>query len=142
MLAPHLPSPAPVPVAPPRAASEDLSRTMAIARDPALRSGAVQEAVRTRGEAPAKEALALRVLAGARKGDVIALDQANTMLGASGADTALVVKRGDGYFLARFGGGNTPRLNGRDLPPGAHAIAPQDVVDVGASRYEVIRVPR
>ena len=73
---------------------------------------------------------------------MIALDQANTMLGAAGADTALVVKRGDGFFIARFGGGNTPRLNGRDLPPGAHAIAPQDVVDVGASRYEVIRLGR
>jgi pSer/pThr/pTyr-binding forkhead associated (FHA) protein len=142
MLASHVPSPAPVPVPSPGSDGEDLSRTMAIPRDPALRSGAVQEAVRTREEAPAKEALALRVVGGTRKGEVIALDQANTMLGASGADTALVVKRGDGYFLARFGGGNAPRLNGRDLPPGAHAIAPQDVVDVGASRYEVIRVPR
>jgi pSer/pThr/pTyr-binding forkhead associated (FHA) protein len=141
MLASHMPSPAPAPEAA-RPVKEDLSRTMAIPRDPALRAGASHEAVRTREEAPSKETLALRVVAGARAGDVIALDQANTMLGAAGADTALVVKRGDGFFIARFGGGNTPRLNGRDLPPGAHAIAPQDVVDVGASRYEVIRLGR
>jgi FHA domain len=137
MLASHLPSPAPA-----RPVKEDLSRTMAIPRDPALRAGASHEAVRTREDAPAKDTLALRVVAGSRAGDVIALDQANTMLGASGADTALVVKRGDGFFIARFGGGNAPRLNGRDLPPGAHAIGPQDVVDVGASRYEVIRLGR
>lgn len=141
MLASHLPSPAPA-AEPARPVKEDLSRTMAIPRDPALRAGASHEAVRTREEAPAKEILALRVVAGARSGDVIALDQANTMLGAAGTDTALVVKRGDGFFIARFGGGNAPRLNGRDLPPGAHAIAPQDVVDVGASRYEVIRLSR
>jgi pSer/pThr/pTyr-binding forkhead associated (FHA) protein len=140
MLASHVPNPAPSPAAKP--ASEDLSRTMAIPRDPALRAGAAQEAARPSGEPAAKGMLAMRVIAGERQGEVIALDQANTMLGSSGADTALVVKRGDGFFLARFGGGNAPRLNGRDLSPGAHAIAPQDVVDVGASRYEVIRIVR
>jgi FHA domain len=140
MLASHVPNPAPAPPAKP--ASEDLSRTMAIPRDPALRAGAAPDAARPREEPAAKGMLAIRVVAGARQGDVIALDQANTMLGSSGADTALVVKRGDGFFLARFGGRSAPRLNGRDLPPGAHAIAPQDVVDVGASRYEVIRIVR
>jgi FHA domain len=141
MLASHMPSPAPA--APAKPASEDLSRTMAIPRDPAMRAGAArQEAARPREEPAAKGMLAMRVVEGERKGDVIALDQANTMLGSTGADTALVVKRGDGFFLARFGGGNAPRLNGRDLPPGAHAIVPQDMVDVGASRYEVIRIVR
>jgi len=140
MLASHMPNPAPA--APAKPASEDLSRTMAIPRDPALRAGAAPAAARPREEAAENGMLAIRVIAGERKGDVISLDQANTMLGSAGADTALVVKRGVGFFLARFGGGNAPRLNGRDLPPGAHAIAPQDVVDVGASRYEVIRVVR
>jgi hypothetical protein len=151
MLAPHVPNPAPVAPAAPVAsaapaaaqpASVDLSRTMAIPRDPALRAGPAPEGAAPREEAAGKGMLALRVVAGARKGEVIALDQANTMLGSTGADTALVVKRGEGFFLARFGGGNAPRLNGRELPPGAHGIAPQDVVDVGASRYEVIRVVR
>jgi hypothetical protein len=120
----------------------DLSRTMAMPRDSGTRPASAQEPARAREEAPAKGRLALRVVAGERRGETIALDQANTMLGAAGMDTALVVKRGEGFFLARFGGGNTPRLNGRDLPPGAHAIAPRDVVDVGASRYEVIQVDR
>jgi hypothetical protein len=131
MLASHAPNPAPPA---PAAEKVDLSRTMAIPRDSGTRPAIAQE--------PAKGRLALRVVAGERKGETIALDQSNTMLGAAGMDTALVVKRGEGFFLARFGGGNTPRLNGRDLPPGAHAIAPRDVVDVGASRYEVIQVDR
>jgi pSer/pThr/pTyr-binding forkhead associated (FHA) protein len=125
-----------------RPAAEDLSRTMAIPRDPTRRGTEVAPASRPREEAAGKEVLALRVVAGERKGEVIALDQANTMLGLTGADSALVVKRGEGFFLARFGGGNAPRLNGRDLPAGAHAIAPQDMVDVGASRYEVISIIR
>ncbi|HEY4998630.1 MAG TPA: FHA domain-containing protein [Usitatibacter sp.] len=148
MLVSHVASPAPASAAPAASASasarqgDDLSRTMAIPRDPALRAGAVHETVRTRGSAHAKAVLALKVVAGERKGEVIALDQTNTMLGSTGADTALIVKRGEGFFLARFGGGNPPRLNGRDLPPGAHPVAPRDVVDVGASRYEVIEESR
>lgn len=136
MLAEHVPAPA---TAPARREAQDLSRTLAIPRDPALREAAASEPVRARGEAQPRGALALKVVAGARRGELIALDQANTMLGAAGSDTALVVKRGQGFFLARFGGGNAPRLNGRELPPGAHALAPKDVVDVGRLRYEVVQ---
>ncbi|MGZ5103796.1 MAG: FHA domain-containing protein [Usitatibacter sp.] len=132
MLAAHVPAPAPAAAAPRREA-DDLSRTMAIPRDPALREPAESAFAQPRAM------LALKVVAGPRRGEVIALDQANTMLGVSGSDTALVVKRGQGFFLARFGGGNAPRLNGRELPPGAHALAPKDVVDVGGFRYEVVQ---
>jgi hypothetical protein len=140
MLATHVPAAASP--APSRREAQDLSRTMAIPRDPALRGGAAPEAAVARDDAKANGVLALRVVAGTRRGDLVALDQANTMLGATGADTALVVKRGQGFFLARFGGGNAPRLNGRELPPGAHPLAPKDVVDVGGLRYEVIQVVR
>jgi hypothetical protein len=124
---------------------EGLSRTQAIPRDPSLRMGPAQEVVRTRDEpaaAPAGRALALRVAAGPRTGDVIALEQANTMLGSGGADSALVVKRGEFLFLARFGGNAPPKLNRKELGPGTHRIAAQDVIDVGGSRYEVIQVAR
>jgi hypothetical protein len=122
---------------------EELSRTMAIPRDPSLRMGPAQEVVRTREEsAAAQQALALRVVAGPRAGEVMALEQANTMLGSGGADTALVVKRGGNFFLARFGGNAPPRLNRKELEPGTHRIAARDVIDVGGSRYEVIEVAR
>jgi hypothetical protein len=109
---------------------------MAIPRDPSLREVNAPQP----GEAP-RAPLALKVIAGERRGETIALDQANTLLGATGSDTALVVKRGQGFFLARFGG-STPRLNGRDLPPGVHALSPKDMVDVGGFRYEVVQVDR
>jgi hypothetical protein len=122
---------------------ENLSRTQAIPRDPSLRMGPAQEVVRTREAAAAAQApLALRVVAGPRAGEVIALEQANTLLGSGGADSALVVKRAASFFLARFGGNAPPRLNRKELGPGTHRIAPRDVIDVGGSRFEVIQVVR
>jgi len=112
----------------------DLSRTMAIARNPALAMDA--EAVAQAGPA----GLALRVTAGERAGQVIALDRANTMIGIAGGDSALVVRRGAGYFLARFGGTQAPRLNHAPLPPGSHPVGAGDVIEVGGSRFEVIPV--
>jgi hypothetical protein len=51
-----------------------------------------------------------------------------------------VVRRGENYYLARFSGNRAPRLNRRDLGPGTHAIAPQDVIDVGGSSFEVVKL--
>jgi hypothetical protein len=120
--------------------NEDLSRTMAIPRDAALRQGPAQESVRTERE-PSNAVLALRVLSGMHTGEVVSLEKANTMLGHAGADSALVVRRGEGYYIARFGG-NAPRLNRKELEPGAHRIAPRDMIEVGNARYEVITSAR
>jgi pSer/pThr/pTyr-binding forkhead associated (FHA) protein len=115
-----------------RTGEEDLSRTMAIPR-----MGPSHEVVRTDAPAAAGR-LALRVLAGGRPGDVIALERANTMIGDVGGDTAIVVRRGGGYFLARLAGSHAPRLNRRELAPGAHPLAPRDEVEIGDYRFEVI----
>ena len=141
MLVAHAPEAA-ARTAPAPRAGDDLSRTMAIARDPAVRLARSQEAVSTTDAAALAGALALRVATGTRAGEVIALDKANTMLGEAGGDTALVVKRGESFYLARFGGNKAPRLNRSELGPGSHRIAPRDVIDVGGSRYEVIQVVR
>jgi len=119
-------------------ADVDLSRTQAIPRDPSLRLGAAQETVRT-DVAAAATSLALKVLAGGHPGDVISLNRPNTMIGAAGADTALVIKRGQSFFLARLSGSRAPRLNRKDLGPGTHPIAPQDVIDVGGWSFEVVQ---
>lgn len=141
MLVAHLPPPAP---REPRSATqgEDLSRTMAIVRDPQVRLGPAQEAVRTGGGAQASGMVALRVLAGARKGEIITLERANTMIGTAGGESALVVKRGERHFLARFSGNQPPRLNREPLGPGSHAIDERDVIDVGGASFEVISVTR
>jgi len=126
--------------APAREAKEDLSRTMAIPRDATLRMGPSRDTAAS--ETPTfSGSLALRILSGMRTGEVVSLEQANTMLGVAGADSALVVRRGEGYFLARFGGA-APRLNRKELAPGAHPIAPRDLIEVGNARYEVIVAPQ
>jgi pSer/pThr/pTyr-binding forkhead associated (FHA) protein len=135
MLAQHVPAAARAPQAPPY--DGDLSRTMAIQRDPTIRlADSEPEAVAV----AAHGMLALRVLSGERAGQTIALDRANTMIGAAGGDSALVVRRGQGVFLARFGGQRPPRLNRRQLDAGTHRIAPHDVIDVGGASFEVIQV--
>ena len=141
MLAQHVPDPGAPPPKPtpiPRL-DDELDRTQFIrGGDAAVRLGPAHETVSTHpGTAPAV-ALALKVLAGERRGEMIALQRANTMIGTPGADTALVVRRGDAYYLARFSGQKAPRLNRRELGPGTHRISPQDVIDVGGSSFEVV----
>jgi len=122
----------------PRSTREDvdLSRTMAIPRDPSLRLGPAQESVRT--DEPDSAGLALRVLAGGTAGEVVALNRPNTMIGVAGGDTALVIRRGRSFFIARLSGSRAPRLNRKELAPGTHPIAPQDTIDVGGWSFEVI----
>jgi hypothetical protein len=82
--------------------------------------------------------LALRVVRGDGRGRLIALDKANTMIGTAGSDTALVVKRAGKLLIARLGGQRPLRLNRRELGPGTHPLQERDVIDVGASSFEVV----
>ena len=113
-------------------ADDDLDRTRMI-RSPF--TDAVLEQSRPGVKAPP---LALRVVAGERRGQTIALDKPNTMIGTAGADTALVVKRGGKLLIARLGGPRPLRLNRREVGPGAHPIQEQDVIDVGSATFEVV----
>ena len=124
-----------------RRADDDLSRTMAIPREATVRFGPAHESVSTVAAAVpalvASKRLALRVTAGGTIGDVIALEKANTMIGTLGVDTAVVVRRGDTYFLSRLAG-RALRINRRELAPGAHPLHLRDEVEVGDLRFEVI----
>ena len=117
----------------PKAAAEevDLSRTMLIPR-----LGPAQESVRT--DEPEAGTLALKVISGGTPGDLVALNRPNTMIGAAGSDTALVIRRGRSFFIARLSGSRPPRLNRQDLAPGTHPIAPRDTIDVGGWSFEVV----
>lgn len=121
---------------------DDLSATMAIPRDATLKLalGPAQETVRT--EQPEAGTLALRVLAGDKPGDILALNRPNTMIGIAGGDTALVIRRGRSFFIARLSGTRPPRLNRKELTPGTHPIGPQDTIDVGGWSFEVIEASR
>ena len=140
MLAEYAPKPGEPPAKPkpiPRL-DDELDRTQFIRRDAAVRLGPAHETVSTGGDMLPGVALALKVIAGDKSGQTIALKSANTMIGTPGADTALVVRRGESYYIARFSGQRAPRLNRRELGPGTHRISPQDVIDVGGSSFEVV----
>jgi hypothetical protein len=124
--------------APPAAVArreDDLDRTRGFPRDPSLGGSAVETKPGVAGPP-----MALKVISGERKGEVIALDKANTMIGTAGADTALVVKRAGKLLIARLSGQLPLRLNRRELAPGTHALTEKDVIDVGHSSFEVILV--
>ena len=136
MMASHLPPPAP---SAPARRNDELSKTMAMPRDPSLQLGGSAEALALRpANGMPAATLALRVLRGPGRGNTIALERANTMIGDTGTETALVVRRGAAYYIARFAGQRAPRLNRKELGPGTHAIAAGDSIDVGGFGYEVI----
>jgi len=120
----------------PANAQDALARTMVISREASARLGPSQEAVRT--DEPGGGGLSLRVLAGGKPGEVIALNRPNTMIGEAGGDTALVIRRGKSFFIARLSG-RAPRLNQADLAPGTHPIGPADRIEIGEWRFEVIQ---
>src|SRR5258708_13525986 len=82
MIAAHVPEPAAGPAA--KRGGEDLSRTMVLQRDPAIRFGAAQEVGRT-GEADAAPGFPLRVTHGQRRGQLTALDPPTPMRAVAGA---------------------------------------------------------
>lgn len=137
MLADHA-VPRPDAKEPPLLQDDDgLSRTMSIPRDPAQR---LTEAQIARSEpSPPRGTLALRALSGPHAGELVPLERPNTMVGQAGGDTALVVRRGAAYFMARLAG-RSPRLNRLELGPGSHRLAARDVVEVGGTSYEVVEV--
>lgn len=119
--------------APPRpaAVAADPSRTQIIARDPAPEHPAPARA------GPAIR-VALRQIDPGSEERTVALDRQNTMIGELGADTALVLRRGRDFFIARLSGNRPPRLNGQALGPGTHPITVGDVVEVGGDSYQMI----
>jgi hypothetical protein len=133
--APRAAEPAP-PAEPARrgAADDGLSRTMAMPR-PDGSALAPPEA-----DAAPAGALALQALDGWNAGRLVLLERANTMIGDTGSDTALVVRRGRAYFLARLAGHGAMRLNGNVLGPGTHPIARGDRIEVGGSGFEVVGI--
>ena len=118
----------------------DLSSTLAIPRDATIRLGPAQMSVRT--DEPEAGTLALRVVSGGTPGEVVSLNRPNTMIGVLGGDTALVIRRGRSFYIARLAGHHPPRLNRKELTPGTHPIAPQDTIDVGGWSFEVIEASR
>jgi hypothetical protein len=119
----------------PSAKPDDLPGAMAIDRDasPAVPAPTQQQHV---------AALALQVVEGEGRGETLPLDRTNTLVRYSATEAALVVRRGQSFFVARLAGSRPPRLNGKELGPGTHPIGLQDMIEIGASRFQVVRATR
>jgi len=81
--------------------------------------------------------LGLRRLAEGRPAELVPLELAHTMIGED-EDQALVVRRHDELFLAKVSRKRPLRINEREMGPGSHPIAMNDVIDVGALRFVVV----
>jgi len=110
--------------------ADDLAKTVAMVRPSAVELAA------------ANTRYALRGVRGAQAGKLVELERANTMIGVAGADAALVVRRAGSLFLARLSGRRPTRLNRQDLGPGTHALKEGDLIEVGDSSFEVVRLAR
>ncbi len=81
--------------------------------------------------------LGLRRLAQGRPAELVPLDLAHTMIGED-EDQALVVRRHDELFLTKVSRKKPLLINEREMGPGSHQIAMNDVIDVGALRFVVV----
>ena len=83
--------------------------------------------------------LGLRRLAEGRPGELVSLELAHTMIGED-EDQALVVRRHDELFLTKVSRKKPLLINEREMGPGSHPIAVNDVIDVGSLRFVVVRL--
>jgi hypothetical protein len=81
--------------------------------------------------------LGLRRLADGRPAELVPLELAHTMIGED-EDQALVVRRHDELFLTKVSRKKPLRINEREMGPGSHPIAMNDVIDVGSLRFVVV----
>jgi hypothetical protein len=88
---------------------------------------------------PAERVLVLKKLQG-NAPDLVRLDQPNLMIGEPGR-AAVLVRRRDTYFLSRLSRDNILRVNGTNVDASACAIKPYDIIEVGATKYQVISSP-
>jgi pSer/pThr/pTyr-binding forkhead associated (FHA) protein len=132
----------------PRASADrDLERTMLIAGlhgrvDAAQHeSGPPAEAVRMPSARPASIRFPkgrVRVLAGSRTGDAIALDRVVAIFGSPGNGLAVVTRRPHGYFITHVEGRHYPRVNGRSIRKEARALHHGDVIEVVDEKLEFL----
>ena len=91
-------------------------------------------AVEDKSAPPTRPAVAelsgvLRILSGPQVGRDVVLSKPVTTLGKSGVQVAIITRRAEGFFLSHQEGARSPRVNGREIGAGTHALAHGDHVD-------------
>lgn len=81
----------------------------------------------------------LKVLDGPHAGKVTPLLKPLTSIGLYGGEVAVVTRRADGFYLNHLEGKRVPAVNGQEIGPGGHLLAPGDEIDMAGTRirYEI-----
>jgi hypothetical protein len=97
------------------------------------------------GKAPTTEArtvqvplpvAALRVVSGKQAGATLGIEQPLTGIGERGRDYAAILRRSDGFALARVTG-RPPRVDGKPIADGWQALRDGATVEVGGEKFEL-----
>lgn len=81
-------------------------------------------------KAKAKEAW-LQIMNGANVGRTISLSRNLTNLGKAGVQTAVIARRGDGYFLSHLEGERTPLVDGKSIGENSFKLEDGNVIQIG-----------
>jgi len=128
----------------PRAAAEDLERTMLISGLPGLDTARspgssdisrVRSARRTNVHLPSGQ---VRAIAGRRAGQTIALDRVIATFGRPGEQVAVITRRPGGYFITHVEGRRRPRVNGQPIGTEARALEHRDRIEVADEALEFL----
>lgn len=82
--------------------------------------------------------LALRVVDGAKAGRIVALVKNETLIGRPGVQVAALRRTAEEIRVVPIEGANPPSVNGEPVAPEGQALAAGDVLEVAATRLEVI----
>jgi pSer/pThr/pTyr-binding forkhead associated (FHA) protein len=131
----------------PRASAEaDLERTMIIRGIRGVAAAAMQPTRRVQEPViasvrPTKVRFPkgrVRVIAGPRAGETVALDRVIAIFGKPGEELAVITRRPRGYFVTHVEGRRVPRLNAQSIGVEARALRDGDVIEVGDEKLELM----
>lgn len=73
----------------------------------------------------------LQLMNGANVGRTISLNRNLTNLGKAGVQTAVIARRGDGYFLSHLEGERSPQVDGRSIGEDSYKLEDGNVIQIG-----------
>lgn len=73
----------------------------------------------------------LQIMSGSHLGRTIKLDRAMTRLGKTGSESAIISRRGDGYYIAHLEGDTPPQVNDRSIGDNSSALRDGDRIRIG-----------
>lgn len=73
----------------------------------------------------------LQIMNGANVGRTINLSRTMTNLGKAGVQTAVIARRGDGYFLSHLEGERTPLVDGKSIGDISYKLEDGNVIQIG-----------